>query len=70
MKRSVNHLLIGESGIIKESSIIPLQLLEIGVIPFANVKLLNVSPFNDCLYLNVDGSYLVLRRESVDNIFI
>jgi ferrous iron transport protein A len=70
MLRTINDLSKGEWGKIDGTSIIPLQLLELGFIPNAKVKLLQISPFNDSLYLDINDSHLVLRRENLNKIFI
>nr|WP_232805944.1 FeoA family protein [Salegentibacter maritimus] len=55
----------GERGIIKEFSEenIPLKLLEMGCLPGNEVKMLQLAPFKDPMYLNINGSHLAIRRE-------
>ncbi|HPF09832.1 MAG TPA: FeoA family protein [Flavobacteriaceae bacterium] len=55
----------GEKGIIKEFSIdlVPLKLLEMGCLPGNEVTLVQLAPFSDPLYLNINGSHLAIRRE-------
>lgn len=55
----------GERAIIKEFSIeaIPLKLLEMGCLPGNEVSLVQLAPFSDPLYLNINGSHLAIRRE-------
>lgn len=62
----------GESGIITDSSseAIPLKLLEMGCLPGNEVQLIQVAPFEDPLYLNVNGSHLAIRRETASLILI
>lgn len=62
----------GEQGIITDvSSIhIPLKLLEMGCLPGNNVELLQVAPFKDPLYLNVNGTHLAIRKETAAHILI
>lgn len=69
---TISSLHIGESGFISEESldIIPLQLLEMGCLPGAEVCLLQVAPLNDPLYIKVNGSYLAIRREMAEQIRI
>jgi len=57
--KTITDLLIGEEGIIKEG-VLPLQLIERGILPNEKVKLLQTSLFNGCLYLNIGGNYLAL----------
>lgn len=65
MRRTLANLKRGERGIIKEFSEdnIPLKLLEMGCLPGNEVEMLQLAPFKDPMYLNVNGSYLAFRRE-------
>lgn len=56
----------GEHAIIVDSADedIPLKLLEMGCLPGNKVSLLQLAPFADPLYLNINGSYLAIRRET------
>jgi ferrous iron transport protein A len=65
VKRTLANLKRGERGIIKEFSEdnIPLKLLEMGCLPGNEVEMLQLAPFKDPMYLNVNGSYLAIRRE-------
>lgn len=69
---TIASLHIGESGIISEESIdnIPLKLLEMGCLPGAEVRLLQVAPLNCPLYVQVNGSYLAIRTETAKQIRI
>ena len=62
----------GQRGIIKDvSSIhIPLKLLEMGCLPGNSVELLQVAPFADPMYLNINGSHLAIRKETAIHILI
>ena len=62
----------GERGIITDSSSkdIPLKLLEMGCLPGNEVKLLQVAPFSDPLYLNINDSLLAIRKETAALILI
>jgi len=55
----------GEKGIIKEisSDQVPLKLLEMGCLPGNEVELLQLAPFKDPMYLNINGSHLAIRLE-------
>tara|TARA_B100000953_G_C17776909_1_gene344216 strand:- start:172 stop:408 length:237 start_codon:yes stop_codon:yes gene_type:complete len=63
---TIAHLKRGERAIIKEFStdIIPIKLLEMGCLPGNEVELLQIAPFKDPLYLNINGSFLAIRRET------
>ena len=62
----------GEKAIITDvsSNQIPLKLLEMGCLPGNSVELVQVAPFADPLYLNVNGSHLAIRRETASYILI
>jgi ferrous iron transport protein A len=62
----------GQQGIIKDvSSIhIPLKLLEMGCLPGNSVELVQVAPFADPMYLNINGSHLAIRKETAIHIII
>lgn len=62
----------GQKGIIKDvSSIhIPLKLLEMGCLPGNSVELVQVAPFADPMYLNINGSHLAIRKETAIHIQI
>ena len=61
---TVADLKKGESGIITDSSSddIPLKLLEMGCLPGNAVELIQTAPFNDPLYLNINGSHVAIRH--------
>lgn len=65
MKHTLANLKRGERGIIKEFSEdnVPLKLLEMGCLPGNEVEVLQIAPFRDPMYLNVNGSYLAIRKE-------
>ncbi|MDT0554261.1 MAG: ferrous iron transport protein A [Bacteroidetes bacterium MedPE-SWsnd-G1] len=62
----------GEKGIIQEFEIeaIPLKLVEMGCLPGSVVELVQFAPFNDPLYINIDGSYVSIRKETAVQISI
>jgi len=66
LKRTVANLERGERAIIKnvESDLVPLKLLEMGCLPGNEVQLLQVAPFNDPLYLDINGCHLAIRKET------
>lgn len=72
MQVTLAHLKRGQTGIIKDvSSIhIPLKLLEMGCLPGNMVELVQVAPFSDPLYLNINGSHLAIRKETAAHIII
>ena len=72
MAFTVADLKKGERGIILDSSSedIPLKLLEMGCLPGNMVELIQVAPFADPIYLNINGSHLAIRKETAALIFI
>ena len=62
----------GEKGIIQEFDIdaIPLKLIEMGCLPGNTVELVQYAPFHDPLYINVNGSYVAIRKETAVKISI
>ena len=62
----------GQRGIIKEFSvdIVLLKLLEMGCLPGNEVHLLQLAPFSDPMYLNVNDSFLAIRKETASLIVI
>ena len=72
MEDTIGNLKIGEKGIIEEFSLdlIPLSLLEMGCLPGKEVRLLQVAPLNDPLYIKVNGSHLAIRKEMANRIKI
>ncbi|MDT0675276.1 FeoA family protein [Autumnicola musiva] len=66
MKVTVADLKRGQRGIIKDFSadVVPLKLLEMGCLPGNEVELVQMAPFKDPMYLNVNGSHLAIRKET------
>ncbi len=65
MKRTLADLKRGVRGIIKDFSAenIPSKLLEMGCLPGNEVQMLQMAPFRDPMYLNINGSHLAIRKE-------
>jgi ferrous iron transport protein A len=65
-------LKLGEKGIIIDvsSKEIPLKLLEMGCLPGNELELLQMAPFADPLYLNINGCHLAIRKETALHILI
>jgi ferrous iron transport protein A len=45
-------------------------LIEMGCLPGNTVQLIQKAPFNDPLYLNIDGAHLAIRNEIAQHIFV
>ena len=68
MRTTINSLKKGEKAIIKDFDVIPLKLLEMGCLPGNTVELLQIAPFGDPLYLDINGSHLAIRVETAAEI--
>ena len=72
METTLAHIQRGQQGIIKDVSSphVPLKLLEMGCLPGNSVELLQVAPFADPMYLNINGTHLAIRKETAIHILI
>jgi ferrous iron transport protein A len=63
---TIATLIKGEIGYISEESLdeIPLKLLEMGCLPGAEVRLIQLAPLKDLLYINVNDTHLAIRKET------
>jgi ferrous iron transport protein A len=70
LRTTIHSLKKGQKGIIKDFDIdiVPLKLLEMGCLPGNVVELLQIAPFGDPLYLNINGSHLAIRVETAREI--
>ncbi|MFV5694099.1 FeoA family protein [Flavobacterium sp. LB3P122] len=70
MRTTIQSLKKGEKAIIKDFDIdiVPLKLLEMGCLPGNMVELLQVAPFGDPLYININGSHVAIRIETAREI--
>lgn len=70
MQPTIANLKKGEKAIIKDFDVeaIPLKLLEMGCLPGNTVQLLQIAPFGDPLYLDINGSHLAIRIETASQI--
>lgn len=64
MGTTVAHLKRGQKGVIKKfaDDLLPIKLLELGCLPGNEVELVQIAPFNDPIYINVNGSHIAIRR--------
>jgi len=72
LQLTLAHLKRGERAVITDVSSIhvPLKLLEMGCLPGNLVELLQVAPFKDPMYLNINGTHLAIRKETAAHILI
>ena len=66
MNFTISHLTKGQKAIIKDFDInnIPLKLLEMGCLPGNIVEIVQIAPFGDPLYLNINDCHLAIRQET------
>lgn len=66
MKETIAQLKKGEKGVIGDYStdLIPVKLQELGCLPGNEVQLIQLSPFKDLFYLNINGSFFAIRKET------
>jgi len=69
---TLSELHPGQRAIIAEfeAYMPPIKLLEMGCLPGNLVELVQVAPFNDPMYFNVNGSHLAIRRAIADQIVV
>ncbi|AOW08840.1 FeoA family protein [Flavobacterium gilvum] len=72
MQTTIHSLKKGQKAIILDFDIdsVPLKLLEMGCLPGNEVELLQIAPFGDPLYLDINGSHLAIRVETAKQIEI
>jgi ferrous iron transport protein A len=70
LQTTIANLKKGERAFITNFDVeaIPLKLLEMGCLPGNIVELLQIAPFGDPLYLNINGSHLAIRTETAREI--
>lgn len=71
MKTTVDLLQIGDKAIITYVNMdkIPLKLLEMGCLPNNELEIIQIAPFGDPIYLNVNnGTHVAIRKETARDI--
>jgi ferrous iron transport protein A len=70
LQTTIASLKKGDKAIIINFDVeaIPLKLLEMGCLPGNQVQLLQIAPFGDPLYLDINGSHLAIRIETASEI--
>jgi len=60
----------GEKAIIEDlnTDLVPLKLIEMGCLPGNQIELLQLAPFKDPLFLNVNGAQVAIRKETAKHI--
>ena len=69
---TVSDLIKGDKAIITSFIVdeIPLKLIEMGCIEGNFVELVQKAPLKDPLYLNINGTYLAIRKEIASQILV
>ena len=72
MGDNITHLKRGEQATIISfnEEKVPLKLLEMGCLPGNIVIMMGSAPFQDPIYLNINGTHLAIRRETAQQIII
>ena len=62
----------GEKAIIEDlnTDLVPLKLIEMGCLPGNQIELLQLAPFKDPLFLNVNGAQVAIRKETAEHILV
>jgi ferrous iron transport protein A len=70
LRTNLSLLKKGQKAIITEFNVdaIPLKLLEMGCLPGNEVQLLQIAPFGDPIYINVNDSHVSIRMETAAEI--
>lgn len=69
---TVAQLKRGQKGIIETfpDDLIPIKLLELGCLPGNTVEVIQIAPFKDPIYLDINGTHLAIRRSMAEKIVI
>lgn len=72
MQTTLDLLKVGESATVVEIDIdtVPLKLVEMGCLPGNPIRILQIAPFGDPLYLDVNGAHLAIRVETARQILV
>ncbi len=69
---SIAQLKEGQKGVITtfDADAIPIKLLELGCLPGNEVRLVQIAPLKDPLYINLNGSHIAIRKAIAEKIEI
>ena len=72
MQTTLDLLKVGELATVVDIDIdaVPLKLVEMGCLPGNPIRILQVAPFGDPLYLDVSGAHLAIRMETARRIVV
>lgn len=70
--KTLAELKIGQKALILDFNIdtIPLKLLEMGCLPGNLIEILQLAPLGDPLYINVNDSFVAIRKETAQEITV
>jgi len=70
--KTLAELKIGQKALILDFNIdtIPLKLLEMGCLPGNRIEILQLAPLGDPLYINVNDSFVAIRKETAQEITV
>ena len=60
----------GEKAVVEDlnTDLVPLKLIEMGCLPGNQIELLQLAPFKDPLFLNINGAQIAIRKETAKHI--
>ncbi|GIR50932.1 MAG: iron transporter [Flavobacteriaceae bacterium] len=60
----------GEKAVVEDlnTDLLPLKLIEMGCLPGNTIELLQLAPFEDPLFLKVNGAQVAIRKETAKHI--
>ena len=66
----LSELKIGDKAIIIDVNLdeIPLKLLEMGCLPGNTIELIQIAPFGDPYYFNINDSHVAIRKETANEV--
>lgn len=69
---TISDLVKGDKAMITSFNVneIPLKLIEMGCIEGNLVELVQDTPLKDPLYLNINGTFLAIRKETASQILV
>ncbi|NHN25668.1 ferrous iron transport protein A [Flavobacterium jejuense] len=72
MEKNLSNFKKGEKGYISEINVdeIPLKLLEMGCLPGNFIELIQIAPFGDPYYFNINDSHVAIRKETAKEIIV
>ena len=60
----------GEKAVVEDlnTDLVPLKLIEMGCLPGNQIELLQLAPFKDPVFLNVNGAQVAIRKVTAEHI--